>query len=394
MASAVPDEQGTARSAGHRGFHWDRLTVAVVTGYCMQICAVSAGVVFGELRAEFGISGVVTALHGSMFGLGLLVMGATGVRIIDRLGRRTTIAASFGLVVVGVAVFCVGHAWQLTLLGTAVSGFGGALWVMAVPGIVSDHHGENRAAAFAAVNGVPILAAVAFSLTIGASLSAGGGWRVPYAALSGAITILTIVAWRGVAIPVSTRHGEFTLRRFADRAVLAPWARIVNIVLAEFTIGIWAVTYLREVGGASAGAAPALAMLFGLTMFGVRMVANRVIRLLGDWTLAVSFAVLGVAAAALCLPLSLSARVVILTLGGAGAGPLYPLSIDRFYAAAGHRLDSVALGAYSALASGVGVLIGPLLVGVAADLVGLRWAILVIPALALIGVAHLRPRSS
>lgn len=382
MSTAVADE----------GFRWDRLTVATVAGYCMQICAVSVGVVFGELRDQFDISGVVTALHGGMFGAGLLVMGSTGVRLIDRIGRRHAISSSFALVVAGVVVLCLGQAWPITLLGTAVSGIGGALWVMVAPGLVSDHHGPNRAGAFAAVNGVPALAAIAFSIVIGASLSADAGWRLPYLLLTAMALAATLGVWRGVTLPESSRHSEFTLRHFADRTVLVPWARIVNIVLAEFTIGIWAVTYLREVGGASSGAAPILAMVFGLTLFAVRMAIRHVIGLLHHWTLAVSFAVLGIAAAVLCLPLPLWGRVAVLAVAGLGAGPLYPLIVDRFYDTAGHRLDSVGLGAYSALASGVGVLVGPLLVGIAADLVGLRWAILVISALAAVGVIALRPR--
>lgn len=379
-------------AAAREGFRWDRLTVATVAGYCMQICAVSVGVVFGELREQFDISGVVTALHGGTFGAGLLVMGSTGVRLIDRIGRRRAISSSFALVVAGVIVLCLGQAWPITLLGTAISGIGGALWVMVAPGLVSDHHGPNRARAFAAVNGVPALAAIAFSIVIGASLSADAGWRLPYALLTAAALGATLVVWRGVRLPEASRHSEFTLRHFADRSVLVPWARIVNIVLAEFTIGIWAVTYLREVGGASAGAAPLLAMALGLAFFAVRMVIGGVLRLLGRWTLVVSFAVLGTAAAALCLPLPLWGRVVVLAIAGIGGGPLYPLIVDRFYDTAGHRLDSVGLGAYSALASGVGVLVGPLLVGIAADLVGLRWAVLVISALAAIGVVTLRPR--
>ncbi|MFZ9628950.1 MAG: hypothetical protein ACO3C1_06315, partial [Ilumatobacteraceae bacterium] len=68
------------------------------------------------------------------------------------------------------------------------------------------------------------------------------------------------------------------------------------------------------------------------------------------------------------------------------------LGVDRFYAAASPLLDSVGLGAYCALASGVGVLVGPLLVGTVADLVGLRWAILLVPALVVLAVATQTPQ--
>ena len=77
---------------------------------------------------------------------------------------------------------------------------------------------------------------------------------------------------------------------------------------------------------------------------------------------------------------------------GFGGGPLYPLTVDAFYAKAGHRLDSVGMGAYCALASGVAVTLGPLALGVVADSVGLRWALLVVPCLALLGAVTQRPR--
>ena len=71
--------------------------------------------------------------------------------------------------VMGVTLFCLGPSWPVTLLVTAFSGAGAALLVMVMPGIISDHHGEHRATAFAAVNGAPGMAALLFSLIIGAT---------------------------------------------------------------------------------------------------------------------------------------------------------------------------------------------------------------------------------
>ncbi|MBP9054219.1 MAG: hypothetical protein KBF94_16500, partial [Ilumatobacteraceae bacterium] len=51
-------------------FRWDRLTYSSALGYCLLVAGLSVGVVLSELRDEFGISGVVAALHGSTFGIG------------------------------------------------------------------------------------------------------------------------------------------------------------------------------------------------------------------------------------------------------------------------------------------------------------------------------------
>ena len=65
------------------------------------------------------------------------------------------------------------------------------------------------------------------------------------------------------------------------------------------------------------------------------------------------FIVLGMGSLVMVFGGSLVARVVGLTIVGLGAGPLYPLDVDRLYLAAEHRIDPVSLGAIRMLAAGV-----------------------------------------
>lgn len=375
----------TLKAEAPTTFRWDRLTYSSALGYCLLVAGLSVGVVLGELRDEFHISGVVAALHGSTFGIGLLLAGVFGVKVVDRIGRRRALQLSACGLATGVLLFCIGPSWPITLLGTAFSGVGGALLVMVMPGLISDHHGEHRAEAFAAVNGAPGVAGVAFSLVIGAALGAGWSWRPPYLLLTGAFVVALAFVAAPVAVPDGDRHGSFTLRHFLDRAVFVPWAHIVNAVLAEFTVGIWAVTYLREVGHAGAGLAPILAGVFGVMMFATRMALPTLLHWWGDATIAYSFLIIGGGATVMCLAPGLAWKTIGLVFVGFGGAPLYPLTVDRFYRRAEPVLDAVGLGAYCALASGVAVTIGPLLLGVLADSVGLRWAILIVPALAAVG---------
>ena len=125
-------------------FRWDRLTYSSALGYCLLVAGLSVGVVLGELREQFGISGVVAALHGSTFGVGLLVAGILGVRLVDRIGRARALRLAAAGLAGGVVMFCLGPSWPITLLGTAFTGLGGALLVMVMPGLISDHHGEHR----------------------------------------------------------------------------------------------------------------------------------------------------------------------------------------------------------------------------------------------------------
>jgi MFS family permease len=319
-------------------------------------------------------------------------MGTFGVHLIDRIGRTRAFALAAAGMVGGVVLLCIGPAWPVTLFGTVMSGLGGALLNMLMPGVIHDHHGEHRAVAFAAVNAVPAVAGVAFSLLVGAALGADMSWRVPYLGVTAVFTIAFVLVARPVRPPAAVRSGSFSLVHLRRREVLVPMLFMVNGALAEFPIGIWAVTYLRDVGNASSGLAPILAIPFALAMFTSRIVLPRVLARFGQWSLPFGFVLAAVGATAMFTVPRLAVITAGLAVVGFGGGLLYPLTIDRFYSQAGHVLDSVSLGAYAALASGVAITVGPLGLGVLAELVGLRWAIVVVPALGLLGAITQRPR--
>jgi MFS family permease len=372
-------------------FRWDRLTYASALGYGLVVAGLSVGVVLGELRQQFHLSGVIAALHGSTFGFGLLAAGLWGVRVVGRLGRRRSLAMSAAAITAGVTLFCIGPAWPITLTGTALAGLGGALLVMVMPSLISDHHGEHRATAFAAVNGAPGLAGVAFSLVIGAALALNWSWRPPYLMLTAAIALALTAVARSVLIPESPRQGAFTLAHFRDRDVFVPWLHIVNAVLSEFAVGVWAATYLKEVGHASGGQASAMAGVFGVSMFLSRLALPTVMGHLGEATVMIGFVVLAAGALVMCFAPGLLLRVVGLTIVGLGGAPLYPLTVDRLYASAEYKIDSISLGAICALASGAAVTLGPLALGILADAVGLRRALLIVPVIAAVGAITQRP---
>ena len=372
-------------------FRWDRLGVATGLSYCLLVGGLSVGVVLGELREQFSMSGIVAALHGSTFGFALLIVGTLGVALSDRLGRRRVLWTSSVSMTVGVAMLCLGGSWPITLAGTAVAGFGAALLVMIVPGLVSDHYGDARAAAFAAINGPPGIAALIYSLAIAAALALDKSWRVPYLGLMLIFAgVLAIVALP-VELPGESRQGKFSLGHLRQRDVLVPWLFIINAVLAEFTVGVWTVTYLKEVGGASPGLAPLLGGCFAIGMAVSRLWMRHVIAVFGAATVSFGFIGLSIGALMLCFMPNLALKALGVLVMGFSAGPLYPLTVDGLYLRASSRVDSVSLGAFCALASGVAISIGPLMLGILADSVGLRWAILFVPVLALSGAVIQRP---
>jgi MFS family permease len=115
------------------------------------------------------------------------------------------------------------------------------------------------------------------------------------------------------------------------------------------------------------------------------------IRVFGEATVTVSFITMGFGAMVMCFAPGLLLRVVGLTIVGFGGAPLYPLTVDRLYMSAEHKVDSISLGAICILASGTAVTLGPLGMGVLADSIGLRWALLIVPAACAVGAYTQRP---
>src|SRR4029450_4906174 len=82
----------------------------------------------------------------------------------------------------------------------------------------------------------------------------------------------------------------------------------------------------------------------------------------------------------------LAGRAAGLALIGLTMSAAYPLSVSLLFEL--HH-DRAALGRAAALASGIGVTFGPLLLGAFSDVVGLGWATLVLPGFAIAGIALL-----
>lgn len=377
-------EPESTAAAGPSAFSYDRLTVTCVVSFCLLVAGLSSGVVLGELRDELDLSGVVATAHGSMFGVGLLVVGAFGLGVVARLGRPRSFWAACAAIAVGVGLLCIGRHPVVTLTGCLISGFAAAVLVMLMPGILADHHRDHRAEAFAAVNGIPGFAGIGLSVVIGGAISAGVTWRWPYAALTLGLGAAVVLLGRGVRFPVAEPAQHQVLRLFRDRSVLHPWFGIVHAVLCEFPVGVLAVVFLKEAGGASGGLAAILAGVWGLSLSTTRLALTRLVARAGLWSRSIAYLIVAAGSLVMWAGPWLAVRTAGLVIVGIGAAALYPLSVDRLYLREG--ADTVSLGAIAALASGTAIVIGPLGIGLLADAVGVRDAILAIPVLAVIGV--------
>ena len=361
--------------------------------YCVMVTGLSIGLVFGELRSQLRLDATVTALHGSTFGVGMLVAGLAGNRIVAAFGRARVFWVACASVTTGLMIFCAGQVVAVTLAGATISGFAGAAIVMVMPGLVADHHGEQRAPAFAAINAYPALCGVAMALVVGAAIGAGLSWRWTFVALGLAMFAALAAVGRRAAIPPAENvrsHSPLGLLRHAP--IRRAWRDLILAVMVEFPIGVWATVYLKEVGHAGAGSAPVLSSMFGVAMFASRLLLPALQARVGAHTREWALAATGLGATGLWLVPSLPAKVAALAIVGFGAGPLYTSSVDRLYRSAGaggaaEGVDSQRMGALCALASGVAVTCSPLALGVIADSIGLRDAVLLVPVLAAVALA-------
>lgn len=194
---------------------------------------------------------------------------------------------------------------------------------------------------------------------------------------------LVAVLVGGASVPLlaqvpDTRGGAATLlpsgtTRWRIGAAVGAVAAIAFFgILVESAGADWGPIYLRDFGGASLGVAAGVGVAFSIAMTVVRFTADR----LTAFTNATAVAALGalVAMAGIGLAIATPAPVPAIagfTLVGAGCAVMVPLA---FSAGANLGRSGAALSAVTA-AGYAGSIFGPLLIGSAADRIGLRIAL-------------------
>jgi fucose permease len=261
-----------------------------------------------------------------------------------------------------------------------------------VPAVIYAHQTESATEALAVLNTFPMLSSTLLPLAVGLAVAADVTWRVAYLAPLCLIGVGLIATSARSEVPdaahaVPIRLGQlFRVPQFARR-----WAALACGVLVEIGTGIWAASIMVQQGGASKGIGALLTVGFFVGMGTGRLaLANLLRRFSGSRVLIGSFVGVLISLVPFLLGPGLVGRVAGLTLLGLTLAAVYPLSISRLFQL---HDDTEALGRAAALASGVGVTFGPLLLGAFSDVVGLGWATVVLPVFAVVGLLMIRPRA-
>ena len=365
--------------------HWDRLTFGIGLSYALLAWSMGYGAVLPQLRDEVHMSASVASLHGSLFGIFLLLLATVGRPLLAVLSNRMLLVASVVGMFGGGVLFGFGHNAALTLVGAGLSGAAAACLVIVVPSVVFAHQPHAPTHAMAMLNTFPMLSATLLPVAVGLALAGDITWRIAYLAplwvLAGGIVV--VAGWSSVP---STRHPEpialrqlFRVPTFARR-----WAALACGVLIEIGTGIWAASIIVKQGGASKGLGALLTAGFFVGMAGGRIsLAPMLRRQSGQRVFVASFVGVLISLVPFLLGPGLIGRVVGLSLLGLTLAAVYPLSISRLFEL--HH-DTEALGRAAAIASGIGVTFGPLLLGAFSDIVGLGRATIVLPAFAIAGL--------
>jgi fucose permease len=153
-------------------------------------------------------------------------------------------------------------------------------------------------------------------------------------------------------------------------------------VVLEWSVAYWGATYLREVVGLGRPAAVTAmtcffaAMLLGRIAAGVLVRRRDPVRLVAG-----SLAVVAAGLAVHAVSTAPTAALVGLVLLGLGVAALFPLGLSLAVAGAVTRPTDVS--GRCVIAGSTAVLLGPLVVGQLADVLGLRTALGVLPLVAL-----------
>jgi fucose permease len=374
-----------ASSRSVEAVRWDRLTVGIGLAYALLAWSVGYGAVLPELRDDLHLTASVAAFHGSLFGICLLLFATAGRRLLTHLPNRTIIAASVIAMLGGGALFGTGTVPAVTLLGAAIAGAGSACLVIVVPAVVFAHQPTASTETMAVLNTFPMASAVLLPLVVGLAIARDVTWRAAYLAPLALIAVAIVLTTGRAVVPAALPAEPISLASlFRVPKMSRRWAVLACGVLVEIGTGIWAASIMGKLGGASKGLAAVLTIGFFVGMAAGRIALTRVLRRhTTERVLAFSFLGVLVALVPFLIGPGLVGRVAGLALLGLALSAIYPLSIARMFEL---HDDTAALGRAAAIASGVGVTFGPLLLGTLSDIVGLSWATVVLPVFAVAGL--------
>ncbi|WP_456826737.1 MFS transporter [Cellulomonas sp. P5_E12] len=385
----------TLPDAERTGFTRDRMTIAfygcfAVWGWLLYSFNPSVPL----LAEELGVSDAQAGLHGTAMAAGGILAAFVAPRLVHARGRRAAILLACAVVAVGACGLVAAPALGWSLLAMVVLALGGNVMISAAQAGVALRHGAKASAALTEGNGVGSSIGLVGPLAVGACVAIGWGWR-PAVLVTAALALVTAVLMSripdGGAMTPAHVAGSSHAAAAPVRAVsrLPAWCFLVTLVAGislEFATTYWSTSLILQQTGAGAGIAAAATAGLVAGMSAVRFVVGPLsLRVAPTMLLAVAFVVAIGGWAILWTATTPATAMVGLVVAGFGYGAQYPLSISLLLATAPGRTD--ATQARATFVGSLAIGIAPFALGALADAVGTHQAFLVVPVVALVGVA-------
>lgn len=347
---------------------------------------------FGATRASLsddqGISLTMAGLYGTAIALGLVVMSGLNAKVAGRLGRGGSMRLGSVTVIVGILIITSGLPFAVTLTGTFVAACGGALAVSGVSAFVSAQQGLAAPAALSEASAIAAIASFIGPVVAGVCIAIGWGWRP--ALWTVALCFLLVEMLRGRNVREYDGQGDARElpSKVRDLPRLFWWTALTMLPAAgiEYCLALWSTDYLKERGGLGGGAEQAALVSIVIGLLIGRVVGSRIAERMNPERLLIgAFALSGLAFLVVWSIPNVALMLIFLVVTGCGVGLHWPLAIGRSIRSAPQFADRAS--GTGTMAAGIAVMIAPFALGALADGFGLQWAFLIVPVLAVLGVA-------
>jgi MFS family permease len=333
------------------------------------------------LRTDLDLDYTVASLHFTAFAAGGVVAGATAERFVRRWGRARILWGGIAGMTAGAALLATSPTVAGTLTGIFVMGALGTLFLVTNQAALADLYGEHRTVALAESNVVASAAAIAAPLAVGAFAATGLGWHFGLLVAAPLFAFLALT-FRTVPLPTpATSEGHGIAQRL-PRAFWLIWIVMFLVASVEWCVAYWGADFLHTVVGFRTSAAATAMSVFFAAMVAGRFAGARLARRVPGTTLLIAaLLVASVGFPVFWLTPIPVASLAGLFVAGFGIANLYPLTVATATGIVPHLADRAA--ARLAIAGAAALMLAPLLVGVLADAVGMRWAFGIVLPLAL-----------
>jgi fucose permease len=356
-------------------FHRDRFTwLAYLSlafyGYFLNVL----GPITPFLKDELQLTYTVSSFHFTAFAIGILLIGAGGHLLIQRIGKQRSLWLGLFGMSLSAGVLLMGKSPIVTISASFLMGLIGSLILAIVPAALSDQHGEMKAVALSEANVIASLLATSAPLLVGWFAHSIGNWRWALGSMACIPILMFLGLGKNSSLTVSSAAEE---RAQANQTLPSSfwiyWVGIVLGVSVEFCMIFWSADYMEQVLGLSKADAAQAVSLFLAAMIVGRVLGSRLVqRFSTRVVITVSIVLAGIGFLLFWRTENTLIGLSGLFLTGLGVANLYPLILSLAISAANG--NTVQAGARATLASGTAILALPLILGSFADAVGIRLA--------------------